>query len=329
MYLVAAGQVSPRRAKQALHEIILAASWIADMSKGQLLLEELEQLDPDDAIDLVPVERICLELSVFNKELLDRTTGLLRGSRHENLASRLAGGPKRSDDQLFNMYFGMEAYSFRIPKDPPDKQDGCRAALVHFLSDALQSMLIDQLREIPAAKVMYSEESVNPAAFRRIYRHVAIRQVIGALIRVQNELEDFATRAEHLLQRPPPKQWRYRATRWAFGAQPVVEAVILGFRRQQEDGINPAMFSHPLMAAGLVRSHLESVLFRSDLASSIASRRRLSEDHWQQALELHKKAGVVIGDEPNWIRKTYDVLSQCLHTGSNLTRGDIKNNSIL
>jgi hypothetical protein len=81
--------------------------------------------------------------------------------------------------------------------------------------------------------------------------------------------------------------------------------------------------SSAVVAAGLVRSHLESVLFRTDFESALAGSAEITAEAWAEALKQHRDAGHVSPTLSQWVTELYGLLSMALHSGASLSRGEI------
>lgn len=79
----------------------------------------------------------------------------------------------------------------------------------------------------------------------------------------------------------------------------------------------------PIIAAGLVRSYLESVLFRTDFESSLSGAQEPTVDAWKGALRYHRDAGCVDQALNQWVTELYGLLSMALHSGAALSRGEV------
>jgi hypothetical protein len=294
------------------------------MIKGWSILEPLEGVYPGGPIDQAAVDHVCDEFAKLNGSLRTELEAGLRQRKFHKWADGLHHEWRRSDDALFNTYFSNRAYSFQVPASPPDPQDGSRTSLLFHMSDHLQASLLDHLRGVPTADVTSAGRSPSPDAFRAIYRFTNLLALVAAIKSVQRDVEDFAFRATDLLVGTQGGRWSSRAARWTFDADVMGEQVLLGFMRAPHPTIlNSNYMSSPISAAGLVRSHLESVIFRTDFEASLAGTTEISADVWTTALKQHRDAGLVSPILSQWVTELYRVLSVALHTGAALSYGEI------
>lgn len=318
------------------------------MTKGLEYLEPLDTARPSEELDAEAIARACDELNEFNSGLRSCIERYLRDKGFNKWADGIRNEFLASDERLFNCYFSNEAYSFNIPSQPPDRLDGCRAAVVFHMSDHLQQTLICHLRALPEAAVMNAVSSIEPDEFTRVYRFTNMRALVGAIKSVQRDVEDFAFGAEDLLLGTDGSRCSFRVTEWLYDAETMVEQIILGFKRTPSpSNLNSEYQSSPIVAAGLVRSHLEAVLFRKDFHSAFSylsasamshleavlsskasttsptGQKPLSVDGWEEALKHHRDAGHVTPDLNHWVTKLYGLLSLALHSGVMLSRGEI------
>lgn len=242
------------------------------MIKGWESLEPLEKLNPEILLPDQQIHKVCDELMALNQGLLQQIIGFLRNNNYGRWADDLNGSFKASDERLFNCYFANRAYSYQVPQNPPDPLDGRRAALIFYLAHDLQTFLIDYIRVIPTAFVMNSNISPNPEEFTRIYRYVEFRQVLNVIKGVQYELEGFASCARYLLVDTDEKLLSFRSRTWPYDSEIMQDAVLLGFLPSGTNGvINSGILGSAVVAAGVVRSHLEAVLFKADFYSILNS----------------------------------------------------------
>lgn len=100
------------------------------MTKGWEYLEPLETARPSEELDAEAVVAACDKLNELNRGLRCHLESTLRDKGFNKWADGLRNEFLASDKRLFNCYFGNKAYSFEIPSQPPDRLDGCRAAVV-------------------------------------------------------------------------------------------------------------------------------------------------------------------------------------------------------
>ena len=216
------------------------------------------------------------------------------------------------------------------------------------MSDDLQQTLICHLRGLPEATVENAGSSTEPDKFTRVYRFTNIRALVSAIKSVQSDVEHFAFWAENLLVGTDSSRCSFRSTEWPYDAETMDEQILLGFRRTPSPSmLNSEYQSSPIVAAGLVRSHLEAVLFRKDFHSAFShlsasamshleavlshtasttsstGQEPLSVDGWEAALKHHREAGHVTQELNHWVKKLYGLLSLTLHSGVMLSRGEI------
>ena len=321
------------------------------MTKGWEYLEPLETARPSEELDAETVVAACDKLNELNRGLRSRIVSALRGKKKKGF-NKCADGIRNefsaSDECLFNYYFSNRAYSFDIPSQSPDPLDGRRAAVVFHMSDALQQTLICHLRGLPEAAVMNADSSPEPDEFTRVYQFTNMRALVGAIKSVQSDVENFAFGAEDLLLGTDGSCNWFRAKKWPYDAETMDEQILLGFKRTPSPSmLNSEYQSSPIVAAGLVRSHLEAVLFRKDFHSSFSDlsasamshleavlshkasttsptgQNPLSVDGWEEALKHHREAGHVTLKLNHWVTELYGLLSSALHSGFMLSRGEI------
>ena len=169
------------------------------MTKGWEYLDPLETARPSEELDAEAVVAACDKLNELNCDLRCRLEGFLRDKDFNKWADGLRNEFLASDERLFNCYFANKAYSFEIPSHPPHRLDGCRAAVVFHMNDALQQTLIRHLRALPEAAVMNARSSTEPDEFTRVYRFTNMRALVNVIKSVQYNVEDFAFGAEDLL----------------------------------------------------------------------------------------------------------------------------------
>lgn len=318
------------------------------MTKGWEYLEPLETARPSEELDAETVVAACDKLNELNCSLRCRIESALRDKGFNKWADGLRNEFSASDKRLFNCYFSNKAYSFDIPSHPPDHLDGCRAAVIFHMSDALQQTLICHLRALPEATVENSDSSTDPDEFTRVYRFTNMRSFVSAIKSVQIDVENFAFGAEDLLLGTDGSRCSLRSTEWPYDAETMDEQILLGFKRTSSPSmLNSKYQSSPIVAAGLVRSHLEAVLFRKDFHSSFShlsasamshleavlsdtasttsstGQEPLSVDRWEAALKYHRDAGHVTSELNHWVKELYRLLSRALHSGVMLSRGEI------
>ena len=294
------------------------------MTKGWEYLDPLEMVRPSEELDTEAVVAACDKLNELNRDLRCRIENALRDKGFNKWADGLRNEFLASDERLFNCYFANKAYSFEIPSQPPDHLDGCRAAVVFHMSDALQQTLIRHLRELPEATVMNARSSTEPDEFTRVYRFTNMRALVNVIRSVQYDVEDFAFGAEDLLVGTDGSRYSCRSESWPYDADFMEEQVLLGFMRASSPSLlNSNYTGSPIVAAGLLRSHLEAVLFRIDFTSSLEGQEPLSADDWYAALKLHRAAGHVPPALNQWVKQLYGLLSLALHSGVTLSRGEV------
>lgn len=293
------------------------------MANGWSFLEPLESTAPGGELDHVRVNAACNEIETLNGKLRRDLAAALEQRKHNKWANGLRYAWSKSDDELFNAYFANKAHGFAVPRSPPDKLDGCRASICFHMSDQLQAKLLEHLRGVPTAEVMNASASSNADQFRAVYRFTSLRAMVVAIKSVQTDVEDFAGLALELLQGKIDGQ-TVRATTWPFDADIMEEQVLFGFMRTQSARLlNSAYMSSPIVAAGLVRSHLESVLFRTDFQSSLDGEVQTPAEAWAKALKVHRDAGRVSLQLSYWVTELYGLLSVALHSGTSLSRGEV------
>lgn len=294
------------------------------MVEGWQPLQELERLGAKDEIDSGKVASVCDQVQAINQELRSKVVDFLRQGGHGKWADGVAGAFRASDERLFNCYFSNRAYSFAVPATPPDRLDGCRAAVVFHLADQLQNLLLDHLRGLPTADVMNARHATDPDAFSKVFKFTNLRAIVDAVKSVQSDVEDFAFRSEDLLVGTDGSRMSFRSTCWPYDADVMVDQVLLGFIRGPSPSVlNSVGLSSPVVAAGMVRSHLETVLFRIDFKASIHSSRPVQASSWDEALKQHRDARRLPENMVMWTTEAYGLLSASLHTGLLLTRGEI------
>ena len=294
------------------------------MTTGWEYLEPLEMARPSEELDAEAVVAACDKLNELNRDLRCRLEVALRDKGFNKWADGLRNEFLASDERLFDCYFGNKAYSFKVPSQPPDHLDGCRTAVIFHMSDALQQTLIRHLRALPEAGVMNARSSTEPDEFTRVYRFTNMRALVNVIRSVQYDVEDFAFGAEDLLVGTDGSRYSCRSKSWPYDADFMEEQVLLGFMRAPSPSLlNSNYTGSPIVAAGLLRSHLEAVLFRIDFTSSLEGQEPLSADDWYAALKLHRAAGHVTPALNQWVKQLYGLLSLALHSGVTLSRGEV------
>ena len=294
------------------------------MTKGWEYLEPLEMARPSEELDAEAVVAACDKLNELNRDLRCRIENALRDKGFNKWADGLRNEFLASDERLFNCYFANKAYSFEIPSHPPDRLDGCRAAVVFHMNDALQQTLIRHLRALPKAGVLNACRSTEPEEFTRVYRFTNMCALVNVIKSVQRDVEDFAFGAEDLLVGTDGSRYSCRVESWSHDSDFMGEQVLLGFMRAPSPSLlNSNYTGSPIVAAGLVRSHLEAVLFRKDLTASLEGQEPLRADAWDAALRLHRDAGHVTPALNQWVTQLYGLLSRALHSGVTLSRGEV------
>lgn len=294
------------------------------MTKGWSILGPLEKTSPAAPVDQAAVDRVCDELMKLNGDLRGEVEAALRQKKFHKWADGLHHEWGRSDDALFNTYFSNKAYSFMVPASPPDHLDGCRTSVFFHMSAHLQTKLLEHLRGLPSADVMNAGGSPSPDDFRAVYRFTNLLALVAAIKSVQHDVEDFAFRATDLLVGTTGRRGSFRSASWPFDADIMDEQILLGFMRAPNPSIlNSNYMSSPIIAAGLVRSHLESVLFRTDFESTLTTSTVVTAEAWGEALKQHRDAGHVSPTLSQWVTELYGLLSMALHSGAALSRGEI------
>jgi hypothetical protein len=294
------------------------------MTDGWKVLEPLERASPTGPIDQATVDQVCDQLTKLNADLRDKVEAALREKKLHKWADGVNREWARSDEALFNTYFANKAYSFLVPRSPPDRLDGRRMAVVFHMSERLQSKLLEHLRGVSTAEVANASYSPSPEAFQAVYRFANLLAMVAAIKSVQYDVEDFAFRATDLLQGTTGQRHSFRASAWTFDADMMDEQILLGFMRTPSPAsLNSRYLSSPTVAAGLIRSHLESVLFRTDFDSSLAGSTEVTAQTWAEALRQHRDAGDVSLPLSQWVTELYGLLSMALHSGAALSRGEV------
>ena len=166
--------------------------------------------------------------------------------------------------------------------------------------------------------------STEPDEFTRVYRFTNIRALVNAIKSVHDDVEDFAFRAEDLLVGTDGLRVSVRSASWLYDADFMAEQVLLGFMRAPSPSLlNSNYPGSPIVSAGLVRSHLEAVLFRKDFTASLEGQEPLNADAWDAVLKLHRDAGHVTPALNQWVKQLYGLLSLALHSGVTLSRGEV------
>jgi hypothetical protein len=294
------------------------------MAAGWEVIKPLESLDPDRELDPALVKAVCDELTELNSEIRLDVVELLNAHKRGKYANGLRGGFK-DESALFNDYFANQAFSWSIGTHvPPDALDAARSAVVLYLSFQLQAFLVDSLRAVPGATVVNARTAGNPRSFERTYRWVAARQLVGAIKGVQHDVEGFAGTVHDLLERPAERLRFVRTSYWPFDADVLGPLVLLGYGPgPSANVVNSIVLGSPMVAAGLVRSHLEAVLWRRDFEATMEEKAPVVADPWNEALAQHVAAGTLDQTWQNWITGLYGLLSDTLHSGHALTAGEI------
>jgi len=127
-----------------------------------------------------------------------------------------------------------------------------------------------------------------------------------------------------LLERPTHDLRFVRSSHWPFDADVLGPLVLLGYGPSSSPNIlNSIVLGSPIVAAGVVRSQLEAVLWRRDFEATIKAKPTVVADTWAEAVAYHVAAGTLTQAWQNWITGLYGLLSDTLHSGHALTSGEI------
>ena len=296
------------------------------MTKGWEYLEPLETARPSEELDAEAVVAACDKLNELNRDLRCRIENALRDKGFNKWADGLRNEFLASDERLFNCYFGNKAYSFEIPSQPPDHLGrlSCCGRLPHERrppADADTPLACATKGGCPERMQFHRARRVHPRV--PVHEHACARQRDQK--RSVRDVEDFAFGAEDLLVGTDGSRYSCRVGKLvAYDADFMGEQVLLGFMRASSPSLlNSNYTGSPIVAAGLVRSHLEAVLFRKDLTASLEGQEPLSADAWYAALRLHRDAGHVTPALNQWVTQLYGLLSRALHSGVTLSRGEV------
>ncbi len=290
---------------------------------GWKLLEPLEDLDYSRPVPAGPVAQVVSDLRDLYGKLRARAIETLESVKKWKVAERLRTGYGASWDTFFNDYFSTEAWSYRIPASPPDSLDWKRSAQVLHLACTLSDELVTILAEVPEVVVANAEGTRNAGAFTLAHRHTTLSQVLRAIKSVQHELEDFEFILRELLVGTDGTTFVARGGKWPFDAEIVHHQVLLGFSPTLTPGLtnsNPARSA--IVAAGIIRTFLESVVFRLDFESSLGGAQRTDGKKWKDALGHLRASDLLSESEATWVTKLYGVLSKVVHEGVTITHGE-------
>lgn len=87
--------------------------------------------------------------------------------------------------------------------------------------------------------------------------------------------------------------------------------------------INARVAGNAIIASGVIRSYLESVIFKIDFDSSLIEANTITAESWKEALRQHVKNGNLPCEAETWITEMYGLLSVALHSGLVLTHGEV------
>jgi hypothetical protein len=192
------------------------------------------------------------------------------------------------------------------------------------MNEYLQNVLLEHLLGVPSAEVINASVSPDPTGFTGAYRFSNLRALVRVVKSVQADVENFAHYAQKLLAKSNESSFVSGTASHGFDAGIMSEQVLLGFMRSHSPSkLNSEHGSSPVVASGVVRSHLEAIVFRADYRSRLIGAVPLDAAHWAEALKSHRDAGQVSQSLSMWVTVTYGLLSNSLHSGTLLTRGEI------
>lgn len=210
-----------------------------------------------------------------------------------------------------------------MPSSPPDPLDWKRSALLVHVSLLLAEDLVEYLAKMPEAAVTNSQQAANPEAFVLAHRHVTLQRIVAVIKSVQYELESFEFILRDVLVGTDGSRFVARGSKWPFDHETTHEQVLLGFQPSGTPGlINSNSSSSAIVAAGIVRTFMEAVLFRLDFESSLSGAEEVDAERWDGALDELRAAGLLMENEAMWAKKLYGVLSLVVHEGAMISPGE-------
>lgn len=297
-------------------------TWIDEIT------EPLRDQDLDQAVDATAVVVACDAIDASLTDRRRRLSEALRESGHGALADGVSGKWRKKRDELANRYFACGVPSYRLALDDAREQAQVSkfvqaGSLLFVSTDLCVVDVVSGLRALPAATVLNADRSRYAPAFARVYRHTTLKQMAGALGRAWFDLEAMENAVAVGLGLG--ERTSFRSSKWPFDAEYFPALVARGYLPTgQSDLVNSVLPTSPVVAAGVVRSKLESILFLQDLKSILGNGPRIAATDWSAAAKEHADAGRLTATTRNWVTGAYGILSEVLHSGFSITWGEIE-----
>jgi hypothetical protein len=289
-----------------------------------LILDHLNVVRADEPIPADLIASIVDDLRVWARDMQTKVVAALRAAGKGSLANGVLGTWRKQPDQLYGLYFGNRCNSHELLTKGPGPLDGTRASVVFYVSYELHGRLLDYLRGLPEATVLYAERRPDSEAFARAHKYVYLNRLMPILKTVENDLDNFSRAAEALLGGSGSGHVVFRSPTWSFDFEVMAESVLLGLLLTgSPDSINSNCFGSPVAGASIVRAHLETVLFRRDFLSSLHSAEEPQCDKWSEALADLRSKGLLRDCDVMWATCAYQLLSGAHHSGVLLTSGEV------
>ena len=227
------------------------------------------------------------------------------------------------EPRVWRRYFDLQAYSYR-DGERDDHLEVERAALVAGLGVDLAVELRERLVGTASAEVMNTTGRADSDTWTRTYRFTELQQIGKALKGVWSEVDHFWLRTRSLAGDDVGTVGSSRSACWPHDAEAAIDGVLLGFSRSPaKDLLNSGVLRSTVLACGVTRSRLETIIFGVDLRSQLAGRERPQSGHWKDALRFWRDRGAIIEEERQWGTAMYGVLSEALHAGCLLTTAEV------
>ncbi len=155
------------------------------------------------------------------------------------------------------------------------------------------------------------------------HRHVTLQRIVAAIKSAQGEVESFEFILRDVLVGTDGSRFVARGGAWPFDHETTHEQVLFGFQPSGTPGLinsNPARSA--IVAAGIIRTFMESVLFRLDFESSLGGAEEVDAEKWDEALDELRGAGLLADNEAMWAKKLYGLLSLVVHKGAAISPGE-------
>ena len=306
------------------------------MNEGWDILAPFENLDPALPLPATELEAASARLVELSRGLQDQLFVAIRAVKKHKWHKVLSGGFQPPDENgtlrppdvaFLNSYFSNEIRLRPSRKGIRFLDLAYEAAFRFQLAYGLQGVLLPHLLSVPTSQVMYSSDSPNPIEFERMYRFIELRHLVQAIKGLQHDMKfQLEVVKNHLAS--PEALVSVSETTWPFDSDTMYENVMLGFCRAPLGIVNSVQTGSAVLAAGIVRSYMESVLFQVDFHTSLSGRKPLRARHpevqgWVQAVSVHQREGRLNNNQVQWTKTAYQLLSRSLHGGTIITRGEV------